>query len=158
MGCPLWTNLAYSTGMPWEWTVNEAVPAHFFKPALEADEENERRQQSLLHPSCSHVETTILYASVALPVPLDGTIITSSTMLLIPTSRGTVTLSSASVNDPPIINPNYYHASRPYRFDIRNPACYASITGVIRWKVIRGQRDSSSRDRAAELPVHRRRN
>jgi len=94
--------------MPWEWTVNEAVPAHFFKPALEADEENERRQQSLLHPSCSHVETTILYASVALPVPLDGTIITSSTIFLIPTSRGTVTLSSGSVNDPPIIHPNYY--------------------------------------------------
>jgi len=115
MGSPLWTEPAYFKGMPCDWVINEAVPAHILAPALEADEkDSEQQKHSFLRPSHSHVELTILYGSMGFPVPTDGSIIASSAMLLLPTSRGSITLSSASANDPPIIDPNYYstHADR----------------------------------------------
>ena len=48
-----------------------------------------------------------MYAGLGLLV-MDGSIIATSTMLLLPSSRGTVTLASTSTTDPPIIDPNYY--------------------------------------------------
>ena len=113
MGTPLWTDPAYLKGMPCDWTINDSVPAPLLKQALQADNE-EQQQHPLLHPSRSHLEITVLYAAMGLPVPMDGSIIATSTMLSLPTSRGTVTLSSTSANDPPVIDPKYYstHADR----------------------------------------------
>jgi len=56
----------------------------------------------------SHVEFTVLYAGVGLPTPPDGKIIATSTMLLLPQSRGTVTLSSNKISDAPLVDPHYY--------------------------------------------------
>ena len=107
MGSPLWIDPAYFKGMPYDWVVNEAVPSDLLSSALQADGEKDP-QCPLLHPSRSHYEISILYAGVGLPVPMDGSLVTSSIMLLLPTSRGTVSLASTSPNDPPIVNPNYY--------------------------------------------------
>ena len=107
MGTPLWTDPAYLKGMPVDWAINEPMPSHILAPALKADGESDE-QHHLLNPSRSHVEYTILYTAFGLPTPPDGSIIASSTMLLLSTSRGSITISSASPNDPPIIIPNYY--------------------------------------------------
>ena len=107
MGTPLWTAPAFLKGMPCDWTINEAISSQLLTPALQADKEK-GEEHSLLHPTRSHVETTILYAGIGLPVPMDGSIIASSTMLLLPTSRGSITLSSSSPTDQPVIDPNYY--------------------------------------------------
>ncbi|MCJ1439475.1 hypothetical protein MMC27_008869 [Xylographa pallens] len=107
MGTSLWTDPAFLKGLPCDWAINEPVPSHLLGPALKEDGEIDKHHP-LLHPSRPHVEYTILYAGFGLPTPPDGTIIASSTMLLLPTSRGSVTISSASPTDPPVIDPNYY--------------------------------------------------
>lgn len=83
MGSPLWTDPAYLKGMPCDWVVSEAAPSSILMPALKADGDDEH-PYPLLQPSRSHVEICILYAGIGLPVPMDGTIIASSTMLLLP--------------------------------------------------------------------------
>ena len=107
MGTPHWTDPAYLKGMPCDWAINEPLPNDILAPALKADGEVSE-QHPLLQPSRPHVEYTILYTAFGLPTPPDGSIIASSTMLLLPTSRGTITLSSPSPSDAPVINPNYY--------------------------------------------------
>jgi choline dehydrogenase-like flavoprotein len=103
MGTSLWTDPAYLKGLPSDQVVNEGV-SHLFS----LEEDNEKNQQHLPHHSRSLFEITIIYAGIGLPVPMDGSIIASSTMLLLPTFRGGITLSSKSPADPPIINPNCY--------------------------------------------------
>lgn len=118
LGSPLMTNPAYFKGlMPVDWVVNEAVPAKLLEPALQADNAeagqiSAAQSRALLDPRRCHIETLILYSTVG--APPDGTQIMSSTMLLLPTSRGSVSLTSASPTDPPAINPNDYatHADR----------------------------------------------
>lgn len=53
-------------------------------------------------------EVLVVYAPPGDPgIPIDGTHIATSTMLLLLTSRGTVTIKPVSPNDPPEIRPNY---------------------------------------------------
>ena len=114
MGSPLWNDPALFKGMPCDWVVNEAVPKNILEPAVHADNQGasssgKEHNLSLLHPSRSHLETTILYAPAgATNLPVDGNYIASSVMLCLPTSRGSITLSSASPTEPPIIDSNYY--------------------------------------------------
>jgi choline dehydrogenase-like flavoprotein len=61
---------------------------------------------SLLDPSRCHVKTLIVYSTI--DTPPDGTQTMSSVMLLLPTSRGSVTIVLASPTNPPAINPNDY--------------------------------------------------
>jgi choline dehydrogenase-like flavoprotein len=97
--------------MPVDWVVNEAVPSNLLEVALRADIAEERidsiyQSASKLYPGRCHIETLIVYSTVS--TPLDGTQIMSSVMLLLPTSRGSISISSASPTDPPVINPNNY--------------------------------------------------
>lgn len=112
LGSPLMTAPAYFKGLlPIDWAVNEALPSNLLEPATRADiaegnTESIAQSGSLLDPGRCHVETLIVYSTVG--TPPDGTQITSSVMLLLPTSRGSVTITSASPTDPPAINPNDY--------------------------------------------------
>jgi GMC oxidoreductase len=102
METSLWTDPAYLKGLPCDRVVNESVSRLF-----SIEEDNEKNQQHLLpHHSRSLFEITIIYAGIGLPVPVDGSIIASSTWWLLPTFRGGITLSSTSSADPPIIDPN----------------------------------------------------
>lgn len=111
MGSPLWTSPAFFKGMPCDWAIRESVPSSILSPPLQTDSAPEETSAALLHPSRCHLETAVIYAPitadfVGLELPMDGTHVTSSVINLLPTSRGTVTLTSASAADPPSINPN----------------------------------------------------
>lgn len=114
LGNPSWNDKAYDKGFPWDWLVNEAVPSDLLKPAVEEDNSgtptvSEAHNLSLLQPSRPHLETAVIYGSAGVPgIPVNGTIIASSVMLLIPTSRGSISISSASAADRPVLDPNYY--------------------------------------------------
>jgi len=113
MGSPQFNNPAYFKGMPNDWAVKEPVPSAILSPALSTDPISEADASALLQPSRCHLETVIIYAPagayhVGLKLPMDGTHIASSVMLLLPTSRGDVSLASASAADSPVIDPNYY--------------------------------------------------
>ena len=96
--------------MPVDW-VAKVVPSNLLEVALRADIAEERiyliyQSASKLYPGRCHIETLIVYSTVG--TPLDGTQFMSSIMLLLPTSRGSISISSASPTDPPVINPNNY--------------------------------------------------
>jgi choline dehydrogenase-like flavoprotein len=112
LGSPLMIAPAYFKGLlPVDWAVNETVPSNLLEPALQADiaegtTNSTTQSASLLGPDRCHVERLIVYSTVG--TPPDGTQITSSVMLHLPTSRGSVSITSASPADPPAINPNDY--------------------------------------------------
>ncbi|KAI9653997.1 MAG: hypothetical protein M1821_006858 [Bathelium mastoideum] len=99
---------------PWDWVVNEAVPVEKLKAALEMDQTHGKTHivpfhgQSLLDPSRFHLETLTIYSNVGAPVPVDGSLIATSVMLPLPTSRGSISIASATASDAPVITPNYY--------------------------------------------------
>ncbi|KAL9632726.1 MAG: hypothetical protein Q9164_005140 [Protoblastenia rupestris] len=113
LGNPLWKSSAYFSGMPCDWVVKEPVPYDLLSPALRDDSTSAEEASALQQPSRCHVETMVIYAPAAadhvgLQLPMDGTYISTSVMLLLPTSRGRISLASTSISDPPHIDPNYY--------------------------------------------------
>lgn len=112
LGSSLMTAPAFFKNLlPVNWAVNETVPSNLLEPALQAGiaegtTNSTTQGASLLGPDRCHVETLIVYSTVG--TPLDGTQITSSVLLHLPTSRGSVSITSASPADPPAINPNDY--------------------------------------------------
>lgn len=84
LGSPKLTDAALYGGLPFDWVINEPFGSR------------------------NVVENFSIYAPGPIGgVPFDGTHISSSTMLLLPASRGTVSLRSNSPTDYPIIDPNY---------------------------------------------------
>lgn len=92
--------------------MTEQVPFDQVRKALEKDGEDPNDHLLLRSDSC-HTETIIAYAPAGAGVsgediPLDGTHIASCVLGMAPTSRGQIQLASADINDPPVIDPNYY--------------------------------------------------
>ncbi|KAL8765969.1 MAG: hypothetical protein Q9209_007116 [Squamulea sp. 1 TL-2023] len=109
MGTPRWDNPAFYKGLPCDWAVNEGVPPLLLKAALQADAARGKAgDESLMKPSRCLVETMVVYSPVGAPVPVDGSYVSTSVMLLLPTSRGSVNIVSASPNDVPAIDTNFY--------------------------------------------------
>ncbi|RDW93968.1 GMC family oxidoreductase [Aspergillus mulundensis] len=108
LGSPKLTHPALTQGFPVDWAVNQQVPKTILEPAVQKDKERfgPNTDESVLIPGRPLVETLILYTPIGMPA--DGTLIMTSTMLLSATSRGTVSISSASPTAPPEINSNYY--------------------------------------------------
>ena len=105
LGSPSLKEPAYFKGMPVDWVVNEAVPSEILETALQGDGSTDR---SILDRRC-HVETLVLYSTLGTPyLPMDGTYISTSVMLLNSTSRGSVSITSALPTDLPAIDPNHY--------------------------------------------------
>ena len=109
MGTPLWDDPAFHKGLPCDWAVNEGVPLELLQQALKADAKNGKEpDQSLLSPRRCLTETMVFYSPLGAPVPIDGSYLATSVMLLLPTSRGSISITSASPMDAPAIDPNFY--------------------------------------------------
>ncbi|CAI6312325.1 unnamed protein product [Periconia digitata] len=114
LGSPGWTTPSLFKGLPYDWVANEPIPKEVIQQ-YPSDSKFANRNLA---------EVLTVYVPPGIPgIPFDGSHIATSTMLLLPTSRGTVSLSSSSPNDPPKIQPNYlstaldrdvlkYHARR----------------------------------------------
>jgi choline dehydrogenase-like flavoprotein len=71
-----------------------------------------QEKEGLLRGEGCHLGMLILY----LGVPVNGTLVTTYSLNLLPTSRGTITLKSLDISDQPAINHNHYAtASDRYR-------------------------------------------
>ncbi|KAI1082068.1 choline dehydrogenase [Whalleya microplaca] len=91
-------NPALFKGLPWDWVVSRPLPTEIISKYESKVEEQKRNLY----------EVITVYMPPGIPgIPIDGTHIATSTMLLLPTSRGTVSIRSSSPNDPPRIQPNY---------------------------------------------------
>ena len=109
MGTPHWDDQAFHKGLPCDWAVNEGVPANLLQQALISDVKSEKQMDpSLLSPKRCFTETLVIYSPLGAPVPTDGSYVATSVMLLLPTSRGSVHITSASPMDAPAIDPNFY--------------------------------------------------
>ncbi|KAL2844806.1 putative glucose dehydrogenase [Aspergillus pseudoustus] len=101
----------FMQGFPCDWAVNQAVPREILESALRKDEQagHTTGDEALLAPGRPLVETLAVYAAAGVPnVPVDGSVIMTSVMLLGSTSRGTISISSASPTDPPVVDSNYF--------------------------------------------------
>ncbi|KAJ3580558.1 hypothetical protein NPX13_g13 [Xylaria arbuscula] len=88
----------FSKGFPWDWVASLPLPEDVI--AKNKAEELKKR---------NFYEIITAYVPPGIPgIPVDGTHIATSTMLLLPTSRGTVSIRSSSPHDPPRIQPSYF--------------------------------------------------
>lgn len=113
LGHPEWkNNPSNSEGMPIEWIVHSSVPPSALLPALQADGETLSAPKQLLLKERVHTMMLVAYGPMAMgpnrSVPIDGSHISTIALLYQPTSRGSITLSSANPEDPPIVDPAYY--------------------------------------------------
>lgn len=111
MGSPAWPqNPALFKGLPWDWAVSQPLPDRILS---ELDEHEHNSSNDAAAATRWHGrnlwEALTLYVPPGIPgIPMDGTHIATSTMLLLPTSRGTVTIRSANARDQPLVRPNYF--------------------------------------------------
>jgi choline dehydrogenase-like flavoprotein len=99
LGSPSWQDPALFQGLPWDWVVSQSLPPEMLAKHGCAQEKQARNLYEVL----------TVYVPPGIPsIPVDGTHIATSTMLLLPSSRGTVSIRSVAANDPPIIQPNSF--------------------------------------------------
>lgn len=113
LGHPEWKNKpSNAEGMPMEWIVHSSVPPSALLPALQADGETLTASKQLLLKERVHTMMLVAYGPMAMgpnrSVPIDGSHISTAALLYQPTSRGSITLSSANPEDPPVVDPAYY--------------------------------------------------
>ena len=105
-GSPAFNKPEYATGNPMDWIGTAAAPDEHLQTAARAD------GTTFTPGPRSDYEVTIMYAiTAAAPVemaPMDGTHITTGVLCMSPTSRGTLTLASATASTTPIIDPRYF--------------------------------------------------
>ncbi|TVY17340.1 putative GMC-type oxidoreductase [Lachnellula arida] len=108
-GDPKFNTPAYSLGLPFDWVATETVPAVGLKDALLVDAQHADDMDMQLNQR-SHLELYLVYAGASAKpvVTLDGSHVMTSVVMLLPTSRGQVTISSTNPNDNPVIDNNYY--------------------------------------------------
>ncbi|CAH0032947.1 unnamed protein product [Clonostachys rhizophaga] len=107
---PLFSEPQYTKGTPMEWVVTHSLPEQGLAIAIEKDEgvKPNPSKHPLLSRARTFNESLILHAKVPLPgIPMDCEHMTTAVINFLPTSRGTVSLKSANIEDPPKINMNY---------------------------------------------------
>ncbi|KAL4939929.1 hypothetical protein BDV06DRAFT_197812 [Aspergillus oleicola] len=113
MGTPLWTSPAYGMGVPYDWNTTLQAPSSEIRQALEADTgKAPSDQHPYLDKGFAHSEILVIYAPMNQAVagfetPMDGTYISTATILMAPTARGQITLANADPASSPLIDPNY---------------------------------------------------
>lgn len=110
LGSPKLEHPAFFKGLPCDWVVNLVFPQSTIKELVEEDAGGKSDFSELLVKQDRNLaETFTIYSPAGVPgVPTDGTHVATSTMLLLPTSRGRVSISSSSHSDPPKIDPGYF--------------------------------------------------
>lgn len=111
LGSPHFNKPEYGMGSPVDWLAISGVDPSVIKRGLERDGQDVNH--SLLAPSRPHTEMVIVYGPVGVSIPglqapFDGSIITAAVLNLLPTSRGSIRLTSSSATTSPEIDPNYY--------------------------------------------------
>ena len=111
-GIPPWTSPAYFKGLPGDWTVRAPIPSNVLNDLINKSSDDSHAS-AVLSPSRCHLETAIFYVPagaelVGLELPQDGLHVASSLMLMLPTSRGQLSLASTSIADSPRFDPQYY--------------------------------------------------
>lgn len=106
-------NPTFQQGLPSNYILTENAPDATLRKAFAADGLDESTQQQYLDPPRGHFEAFFMYLPAATPVtemdiPLDGTHITSMTAILLPTSRGRISLTSNDARTDPLIDPHYF--------------------------------------------------
>ncbi|CAH0002538.1 unnamed protein product [Clonostachys byssicola] len=111
---PLFSEPQYTKGTPMEWVVTHSLPKEDLAIAIEKDEgvKPDPFKHPLLSRARTFNETLLLHAKVPLPgIPMDAEHMTTAVINFLPTSRGTVSLKSANIEDPPkrmhTVNMNY---------------------------------------------------
>lgn len=105
---------SYLQGFPTDYIITESVPTPLLQQSLRLDSTTQvPPTHPHLHPPRSHYELIPMYAPTEVPltnmsVPLDGSIISTGILNLLPTSRGSITLASTDPSADPLIDPNYY--------------------------------------------------
>lgn len=108
IGHPSLSADAFVAGMPADWTTNEGLPRAVLEKALDEDDVAGAERAALLQPGRVFVETLILYHPLAPVFPLDGSVLCSSVMLTLPSSRGRVALRDDADAETPHIEPGYF--------------------------------------------------
>lgn len=111
LGSPKFGKPAFLKGTPMDWVITQSVPHEGLKEALNMDEGKTENSHPLLVPTRSFTEFLLVYvgANAASPsIPMDGSHVTSTVVGLLPTSSGSVTLTSTDSTVSPRIDPNYY--------------------------------------------------
>ena len=112
---PNFNHPTYLEGFPTDYIIAESVPNSVIKSALQVDfpEHSVTDNHPHLFPPRSHYEILPMYAPTEVPltnmnIPLDGSIISIGIINLLPTSRGSITLTSTDPAAAPLFDPNYY--------------------------------------------------
>ncbi|KAF2494733.1 alcohol oxidase [Lophium mytilinum] len=116
----------YGQGAPSDFIAFQALPTPDLKAALAADDPTIDDLHPHLRPKrCHHISMVFYNPLIAPPDysshlggPLDGTHIALISLLLLPTSRGSITLPSTDPTAHPIIDPNYLSTSAD-RYSLR---------------------------------------
>ncbi|KAL9085106.1 MAG: hypothetical protein Q9165_007750 [Trypethelium subeluteriae] len=94
---------------PAEWVFTGSVPESELAVAREKDRQVAPSER--IGDSRAYYEITVGYGPVGVPsnmkVPIDGSIISTGTVCFLPTSRGSVKITSTDPAKDPIIDPNY---------------------------------------------------
>ncbi|KAE8450823.1 hypothetical protein EG329_005736 [Mollisiaceae sp. DMI_Dod_QoI] len=112
LGTPLWSDPAFQMGIPADWLISEHAPDEQVKSALQADGDVQD-QHGLLKSGRCHTESIVAYGPggfsfIGVNIPLDGTFMSATVIGTLPTSRGSITISSGDPAAAPIIDPNFY--------------------------------------------------
>ncbi|KAL8958626.1 MAG: hypothetical protein Q9183_005798, partial [Haloplaca sp. 2 TL-2023] len=108
LGHPDLNDPAFTLGLPSDFVVNEGLPRSLLEKALDEDGITGAERDALLEPNRCFVEILVLYHPLSAPVPADGTYISSSVMLTIPSSRGQVSRAQDPSSHTPVIEPGYF--------------------------------------------------
>lgn len=101
---PLFKEAQYGWGTPADFIVTTDVPKEGLAAAIAEDEG--QQPDPATHPLLANPRAFVESIFISAGAP-DGSLVTFATFAMLVTSRGSITLSSASVQDPPNIDPNY---------------------------------------------------
>jgi choline dehydrogenase-like flavoprotein len=111
IGSPLFIGQGYDKGRPMDFQAQAPLPIEPLKAAIESEDGPTTDDHPLVKGPRTHLECAVPYAAFGaeakgLDVQMDCTS-TVFFMACLPTSRGSITLSSNDPNDAPVIDPNY---------------------------------------------------
>ncbi|KAL8661929.1 MAG: hypothetical protein Q9202_005130 [Teloschistes flavicans] len=107
LGHPDLNDPAFFLGMPSDYVVYHGLPRDLLTEALDEDKITGVERDALLEPGRCFLELLVLYHPLSAPVPADGSYISTSAMLTLPSSRGRISVKDHR-DTHPIIEPNYF--------------------------------------------------
>ncbi|KAH7367926.1 hypothetical protein B0T11DRAFT_304877 [Plectosphaerella cucumerina] len=104
-GHPLWDGPQYDLGLDIDFITTLSLPKEGLARAIEEDEgvKPDPVTHPLLSQERAHVSHTVQYSGVS----ADGSVIMALTLLLATQATGEVTISTADIKEPPVINANF---------------------------------------------------